>query len=146
MERRRRLRDRLAGPAGELLAHMLDHLPLARNELQRLGHVLADLAQSAITTTWADRRCGINDALARQMRGQRTARGLAPLERRHRNRLGHRRRFGLCNIFFQVGELQLKLIEQRATLRRLSELLVPQLLYRELELVDQQRAVLRLAL
>ena len=42
---RRRLADRFAGPAGELLAHVLDHLPLARNELQRLGHVLADLAQ-----------------------------------------------------------------------------------------------------
>ena len=42
---RRRLGDRLAGPAGELLAHVLDHFPLARNELQRLGHVLADLAQ-----------------------------------------------------------------------------------------------------
>lgn len=40
----RRLGDRFAGPADELLAHMLDHLPLARNELQRLGHVLADLA------------------------------------------------------------------------------------------------------
>src|SRR6266508_371220 len=28
---------RLAAAAGELLAHVLDHLPLARNELQRLG-------------------------------------------------------------------------------------------------------------
>ena len=45
MRRRRRLGDRLAGPAGELLAHVLDHLPLARHELQRLGHVLAELAQ-----------------------------------------------------------------------------------------------------
>jgi hypothetical protein len=26
------LRDRLAGPAGELLAHVLDYFPLARNE------------------------------------------------------------------------------------------------------------------
>ena len=45
MRRRRRLGDRLAGPAGELLAHVLDHLPLARHQLQRLGHVLAELAQ-----------------------------------------------------------------------------------------------------
>lgn len=29
MERRRRLRDRLAGAAGELLPYMLDHLPLS---------------------------------------------------------------------------------------------------------------------
>jgi hypothetical protein len=28
-----RRRDRLAGPAGELLAHGLDHLPLPRNDL-----------------------------------------------------------------------------------------------------------------
>ena len=37
MERRRRLADLLAVPAGELLADMLDHLPLARDHLQRLG-------------------------------------------------------------------------------------------------------------
>lgn len=37
------LGDRFAGPADELLAHVLDHFPLARNELQHLGHVFADL-------------------------------------------------------------------------------------------------------
>ena len=60
----------------------------------------------------------------------------------HRDRLGcHqlRRGLGLRNIFFQVGKLQFKLIEQRATLRGLSELVVPQLLDRVLELLDQQR-------
>jgi len=36
-----------------------------------------------------------------------------------------------------VGKLQLKLIEQRATLRGLSELFVPQLLDRELKLLDR---------
>jgi hypothetical protein len=41
MERRGRLSDRLAIPARELLAHRLDHLPLARDHLQRLGDVLA---------------------------------------------------------------------------------------------------------
>ena len=45
MKRRRRLRDLLASPAGEFLAHRLDHLPPARDGLQRLGHVLADLRQ-----------------------------------------------------------------------------------------------------
>ena len=141
MRGRRRLGDRFAGPAGELLAHVLDHLPLPRNELQRLGHVLADLAQPAVAAAWAGRRRRIDDALARQMRGQRTARRLAPLERWHRDLLGCRqlrRGLGLRRILFQVGKLQLKLIEQRATLRGLSELLVPQLLDRELELLDQQ--------
>ena len=37
VERRRRLGDRLARPAGELLPHRLDHLPLPRDHLQRLG-------------------------------------------------------------------------------------------------------------
>jgi len=39
VERRWRLGDRLAGPARELLAHGLDHLPLSRNHLERLGDV-----------------------------------------------------------------------------------------------------------
>ena len=47
MERRGRLRDRLAVPAGELLAHRFDHLPPARDLLQRLGDVLAQLRQLA---------------------------------------------------------------------------------------------------
>jgi tripartite-type tricarboxylate transporter receptor subunit TctC len=34
---------------------MRDHLPLARDQLQRLGHILADLAQSLVATAWADR-------------------------------------------------------------------------------------------
>ena len=43
MERRGRLADALAVAARELLAHVLDHLPLAGNDLQGLGHVLAQL-------------------------------------------------------------------------------------------------------
>ena len=49
----------------------------------------------------------------------------APFERGHRHPLSRRCRFGLGNVFFQVGELQLKLVEQRATFGGLSELLVP---------------------
>jgi hypothetical protein len=47
VRRRRRLRDLLAAAAGELLAHVLDHLPLPRNHLQRLGDILAELVQGA---------------------------------------------------------------------------------------------------
>src|SRR3954451_20130030 len=47
MERRRWLGDLLAGPAGELLPHRLDHLPLARDDFQCLGDVLAELGQPA---------------------------------------------------------------------------------------------------
>src|SRR3954453_4621219 len=64
MERRRRLRDRLACPARELLAYRLNHLPLPRDHLQRFGNVLAQLRQlrraAAGTAFW----CGDDDALA----------------------------------------------------------------------------------
>src|ERR1700690_3488039 len=45
MKRRRRLGDRFALPAGEPLTHSLDPLPLTRNDLERLGRVLAKLRQ-----------------------------------------------------------------------------------------------------
>lgn len=41
----RRLGDRLTLPARELLAHSLDDLPPARDHLQRLGDVFAELRQ-----------------------------------------------------------------------------------------------------
>jgi hypothetical protein len=43
MERRRRLGDRFALPAGKPFANRLDHLPLAWDDLERLRHVLAEL-------------------------------------------------------------------------------------------------------
>jgi hypothetical protein len=42
MEGRRSLGNLLAVAAGELLAHMWDDLPLLRNDLQLLGHVLVE--------------------------------------------------------------------------------------------------------
>ncbi len=48
VERRRRLGNRFARSAGEPLPHGLDHLPLARDHLQRLGDVLAELGQPAL--------------------------------------------------------------------------------------------------
>jgi hypothetical protein len=108
------LGDRFAGPAGDLLAHVLDHLPLPRDEFQRLGHVLADLAQSVVATAWAGRRHRIDNTLPRQMLRQRPARRLTAREWRHRNLVGcgHLRRgLGLRGVLFQIGELQLELIQ-----------------------------------
>ena len=48
-------------------------------------------------------------------------------------------------ILFQVGKLQFQLTKQRAALRGLPELLVPQLLDRELEFLNQQRPGLGLS-
>ena len=79
MERRGRLRDRLAGTAGKLLTHRLDHLPLARHALQGLGDRLAQLGQSP-TTARACGRAGDDDTLAGQVRRQRATHRLATHE------------------------------------------------------------------
>jgi hypothetical protein len=39
---RRRLADLLARPASKFLAEMLQHVPLARNDLEHLGDVLTE--------------------------------------------------------------------------------------------------------
>jgi hypothetical protein len=145
VRRRGRLGDRLAGPARVLLAHVLDHLPLAWHQFQRLGHVLAQLAQAAAAAR-AGQRYRVDHALAWQVVRQRTAGGLAPLEGLHRYRLDCDlgRRLGLALAFFQLDQLQLELIQQRAALRRLAEPLVPQLRYGVLQLLDLQRPLVRL--
>ena len=73
MERRRGLCDRLAIPARELLAHRLDHLPLARDHLESLGHVLAQLRQARATASRARTWRRNDDTLAREMFGERLA-------------------------------------------------------------------------
>ena len=69
VKRRWWLADRLASTAGEPLAHRLDHLPLPRDHLQRLGDVLAQLGQLAVAAR-AGGRPGDHHPLARQMRRQ----------------------------------------------------------------------------
>ena len=149
----RRLADRFAGPARELLAHMLDYLPLARMS-SSVSVTSSPILRSVVPPQHGQTDgCRIDDPLARQLIGQRTARRLAPFERRHRyllacRRGNHLRRcLRLRSVLLQIGQLQLKLIEQQRTaLRGLAEPLVAELPDRELELLDQQRPVLRFAL
>ena len=115
MERRRRLRDRLATPARELLPHRLDHLPLPRNHLQRLGDVLAEPGQLRRPAAGTTLRRGDHHALAGQMIGKQFARRPLALERF--DRLGPARRIlgrqlvlGCCR--FQIFELKLHLIQK----------------------------------
>ena len=142
VERCRRLRDRLAVPARELLAHRLDHLPLARDHLQRLGDVLAQLRQlgraAAGTALWR----GDDDALARQMIGERLARRPLALERSVPSASGRRclgRQFVLGRCRLQLLQLKLHLLEEpRLALRAAAIELAPQLLDLELEMGDQR--------
>jgi len=141
-----RLADRLAGPAGELLTDMLDDFPLSRDHLQHLGHVLADFAQGFAAAAGTHRWAGIDDAFARQVFRQGPARRFAPLERNHRNLFPRRRR--CCDLgrrlalrcgLFQIGEVQFKLIQQRAAFGGLSVSLVTQPCDLELHLLDMER-------
>jgi hypothetical protein len=83
VERRRRLADLLAVPAGELLADRLDHLPLARDHLERLGDVLAHLDDALRAAAAAGGRRLDHHPLARQVRRKRLARRAAALEGVH---------------------------------------------------------------
>lgn len=67
MEGRGRLRDGLARPAGEPLAHGLDHLPMARNHLQCFGDVLPKLRQLPRAAAGPAVRRRDDDTSARQM-------------------------------------------------------------------------------
>ena len=107
MERRRRLADRLAVAAGELLAHVLDHLPLPRDHLQRLGDVLAQLAQPRAAAARAGGRRRLDHPLARQMLGEGLARRALAGEGRHVGGLGR----GLLGGELVLGRRALELLE-----------------------------------
>ena len=115
MERRRRLSDLLAVPAGELLPHGLHDLPLARRRLQRPRHILAELAQARAAAAGAGFRRLDHHALARQMVGEGVALRPLALEAGDRGRSGDRL---FCGEFvfrcarFQLFEFERQLIKQ----------------------------------
>jgi hypothetical protein len=109
------LADLLAIPAGELLPHRFDHLPLARDRLQGPGHVLAQLAQPRSATTIASRRRIDHHALAREVVGEGVSFGALAGESRHRRGLGDgdfRGEFIFGGARFQFLELQRQLIDE----------------------------------
>lgn len=116
------LADLFAIAAGELLAHRLDHLPLAQNNLEGLGDVLAQLAQSVDTTALAAYGAGHDDAFARTMLGQRLlhrpAAGKAgDIDGGRHSHFG--REFVLGRRHLQLRQLELHLIDQPGTALRL---------------------------
>ena len=136
MEGRRRLRDPLAIAARELLADRLDHLPAARDHLERLGHVLADLRQPLRATARAGHRTRHHHPLARKMLGEGLARRLAADEPLHLGGLDRRplgRQLVLGGTRRELVERKLKLIEK--TLAALGAPTVE----RPTQLLDHQR-------
>ena len=114
VERRRRLADLFAVPAGELLPHRLDHLPPPRRNLQRLRHILAELAQAIAAAARAGGRRIDHHALARQMVGERVALGAAAREGAHRRLRGRlfRRQLVFGGAGRQFLELERQLVDQ----------------------------------
>ena len=114
MERRRRLGDRLAPPAGEPLPNGLDHLPLTGDNLERLRDVLAELRQLRRTAAGAAQRRRDHNSLARQMLGERFAPRPPALEGFDdgRRRGAFRLEFVLRRVRLGVFQLHLQLVEK----------------------------------
>ena len=116
MERRRGLADLLACPARELLPDVLQHLPLPRHHLQRLGDVLAELGEPGRPATRAGGRTRNDDPLARQIFGEGLARRLLAPERANRRDGGRRSLFGGQLILrrgrFELLQFELHLVEE----------------------------------
>ena len=114
MERRRRLRDRLAPPAGEPLSNRLDHLPLTGDNLERLRDVLAELRQLRRTAAGAAQRRRDHNPLGQQMLGERLPRRPPAFEGLDdsRGRRTLRRQFVLRRVRLGVFQLHLQLVEK----------------------------------
>ena len=114
VERRRRLAERLAVAAGELLADGLAHEPAPRHDVECLGDDLADLAQPRPAAARAARRRRHHDPLARQVLGQRPAGRLAA--RMGCDRIAHDGGTGLHLVLGQalleLGQLELELVDE----------------------------------
>ena len=145
MERRRRLADLFAVPTRELLPHRLDHFPPPRRRLQRLRHVLAELAQAIAAAARAGGRRVDHHALARQMVGERVALGAPAGEGAHRRRLRGRllrRQFVFRGAGRQLFELERQLVDQpRRALRPLPKHLALELGDPELLRGDQRHVL-----
>ena len=138
VERRRRLRDRLARAAAELLPHMLGHEPLPRHHIERLGYILADLGKLAAATTGAARWRRVHDPPTRQIGGKVASRRLAPREALHLDACRLCLGLVLSRCRGQLLKLQLQLIDEPlAALGARTELLALHLRDHQLQVLDQ---------
>ena len=139
MEGSRRLGDRLARPAAELLPYVLGHEPLPWDDVERLGDVLAHLGQLAAAAARARGRRGVNDAPARQIGGKVAPRPLAPREALHLDARHLGLRLILSRSRGQLLELQFQLIDEPlAALGARTEHLALHLRDHQLQVLDQR--------
>ena len=142
VKRCRWLADLLAVPAGELLTDGLDDLPLARNDFQCLGDILTQLGKAVAATGRARTGRWHNDALARQMLGERLLYRRLALEAANVGCLlgGSLGNEGvLAGVSFKLLELQLHLVEQASgTFGAGAVLLALQLGDLQLQMSDQR--------
>ena len=147
VERCRRLADRLAFAAGELLPDGLDHLPLPRDHLQRLGDILTQFRQAPRAAARTGRRRRNDNAFTRQVFGEWLFGGTLANERPNRRGLGCRFFSGkliLARRRLGVLELHLELIEKAGlALRTCPIKLAPQLLDLQRQMRDQGFGVRR---
>ena len=143
MERGGRLADLFARPAGELFPDGLDHLPLARNDLQCVGYILSHLDDAIRPAAIALGGCRDHNALARQVLWKLFAGWFAPGEGcdgglRVGSDLLNRQRILSCRRF-QLLELQLQLVKQsRTAFRRLAVFVTPKFGDLKLQLFDHR--------
>ena len=146
MEWRRCLADFLAVPAGELLPHRLDHLPLTRHRFQRPGYVFAELAQTIAAAAFARRRRIDHHPLARKVVWERVALSAIARKSDKCRCFGDcllRRQFVFRRVRFQFFEGKRQLIDQpRRAFRFLAVNLALELRYPQ-GLPHNQRVVLR---
>ena len=144
MGRRRRLGNRLAVPAGELFADVLDDLPAPRLAFKGHRYNLAKLVQPLAAAFTAGARRGFDDTFDWQVIWQGTSR---------RPRILCTLLFGgfwCCDLgpgfllalgFFKILDGQLELLDQQpAAFRRLPELFAPCLGQHQLQPLDFQAA------
>ena len=145
VERRRRLADLPAIPTGELFPYRLDQLEAARDLLQRLSDVLAQLRQPQAAAAGAGGGRIDHDTLALDILRP----GLAhrPLARKGAHALGFRRRgrrgkLVLARRGHELVELKFHLLDQpRRAFGTLAVFLALQLLDRQLQMRDQRLGV-----
>ena len=136
-----RLGDPLAGPAGELLAHGLDHFPVPRHDLEGLGDVLAEFDQPAAAARTGTRRWH-HHPLAWQVGRQRCPHRFLTGKATYCGGVRFGRPSGdlvFSGAGFQLLELQFQLIEQlAAALGRLPKPLALHLGDQQLQIGDHR--------